>query len=254
VIQFGNIPQRSGTWAWLKPLIAQKSLMLQYEDDGTVYTIYGYDLPEVLFCTIWKGTLPVSVVNSGYSQAQNDADKTDFETNFQAIANRSIDDIPSKIITNTIRLSGGGSANLAVDGSVTPVVFEYNPPDNYDIQVNALSFLFEISTSLLFGNKFVVTALNTLTNGMLLECKADDLSFTWQNMRRTRDLFEISRDFTYITGTTNFLKVDIFLPNALRLARLGTFAQQDYLRVTVRDNLAVASLSFAEAYFQGVKI
>jgi hypothetical protein len=85
-----------------------------------------------------------------------------------------------------------------------------------------------------------------------LEAKAGDLAFTWQNMKRTRDIVEIAQDFDIVTGTTNFMRVRVHLPRALRLLRNGTFAAPDYIRLTVRDNLS--SFDFAEAYFQGVKL
>jgi hypothetical protein len=250
-VQFGAAPQRSGTWSWFKPLIAQKSLMPQYEEDDTAYLVYGYDLPEVCFCTIYKGAVPDGVRQS-YSQAQNDADKADFEANYKPYANRSIDDIPSRIIANTVKTGGGSSSNLGVNGAVTPVVFEYQPPNNYDIEISQLSFLFEDTTAFVFGNRFVYTGITTLANGLLLECKATDIAVTWQNMRRTRDVIEISKDFNIVTGTTNFMRVNVLLPRSLRLARAGTYAQPDYLRVTVRDDLS--SVDFAECFFQGVKI
>jgi hypothetical protein len=251
MINFGEAPQRSGDWAWFKPLIASKSLKVQFEEDSDVYLIYGYDHPEVLTCTIWKGTVPQSVIDGGYSQATNDADKSNFETNYKPYANRSIDDVPSLIIANSIK--NGGSANLAVNGSSVNVVFEYNPPNNYDIQVTALSLLFESSTALGFGNSFVRTAIGTLANGLVLSCKAgDQVVDPWQNMRRTRDIIEICQDFSIVTGTTNFFRARIHLPQSLRLFRNGTFTNPDYLRFTVRDDLS--SFTFAEAHFQGVKL
>jgi hypothetical protein len=251
MIHFGELPQRSNNWAWFKPLIASKSLKVQYEEDPTVYLIYGYDSPEVLSCTIWKGTVPPSVVTGGYSQATNDADKADFEANFKPYANRSIDDVPSLIIANSIK--SAGSANLAVNGSVTPVVFEYNPPNNYDIEVNSLSLLFEDVTAFAFGNNFVRSGLTTLANGLVLSCKAGDVVVDpWQTMKRTRDIVEICTDFEIVAGTVNFMRARIHLPSSLRLFRNGTFAQQDYLRVTVNDNLT--TFDFAEAFFQGTKL
>jgi len=88
-ISFGQAPQRSGTWTWFKPLIGSKTLKIQYEDDGTTYTIYGYDQPEVVTCTIWLGTVPDTVIAGGYSQSQNDSDKADFEANYKPTGNRS---------------------------------------------------------------------------------------------------------------------------------------------------------------------
>lgn len=88
MINFSGIPERSGDWTWFKAYIAEKRLGVQYEEDDTIYRIYGYDPPEVVTCKIWKGTLPPSVINSGYSQAQNDADKADFEANYKDAANQ----------------------------------------------------------------------------------------------------------------------------------------------------------------------
>jgi hypothetical protein len=252
-ITFGTMPQRANYWTWFKPLIAYKSIVVQYEEDANTYLVYGYDVPEVLSCTIWKGSLPSSVIAGGYSQAQNDADKADFEANFKPYANRSIDAIPSRIMATAIKTVIGNSVSIAVDGSVTPVVFEYNPPTDYDIQVTAFSLLFE-GTTFAFGNKFVMSALSTLSNGLFLEAKVADLAFNWQNMKRTRDLIEISEDFSLVTstGSNNFLRVKLHLPQEMRLARDGTYAQPDYIRLTVRDNLT--SFQFAEAFIQGVKL
>jgi hypothetical protein len=252
VINFGHTPTRTNNWAWFKPLIASKSLVIQFEEDSATYLVYGYDPPEALTCMIWKGTVPASVITGGYSQAQNDADKTDFETNFKPYANRSIDDIPSLIIAQQIRLAGGGSANMAVNGSVTPVVFEYLPSNNYDVEITALSFLFEDVTAFVFGNNFIRSGLAQLTNGLLLEVKAADQTVTWQNMKRTRDVVEICDDFDIVAGTVNFFRARIHLPKSLRLSRAGTYAQPDFIRVTVQDNLT--TFDFAEAHFQGVKL
>jgi hypothetical protein len=245
--------QRGYFWTqWLQMRIL-KSLVLQYEDADGVYTIWGYDGPEVHVCTIWKGLVPDGVIAGGYSQSQNDTDKTDFETNFKPYGNRPINANPSSlIIASTLKTSGGG-ANLGVNGAVTPVVFEYFPPNNYDIEITEICMVFEDTTVFAFGNKFVLTGINTLTNGMFLELKAQDQVVSpWQNMKRTRDIMEISSSFSIVTGTTNFLQVHLELPKNLRLSRAGTFAQPDYLRITVRDDLS--SIDFAEVHFQGVKV
>jgi len=84
------MPQRSGDWTWFKSHASKKGLIIQYEETSEEYIIYGYDGPEVLLCVIWKGTVPASVAQS-YSQAQNNADKTDFETKYKPSANSSAD-------------------------------------------------------------------------------------------------------------------------------------------------------------------
>lgn len=157
---------------------------------------------------------------------------------------------PARVVTGLLK--NGNSANLAVNGSVTPVVFSYSPPTDYDVIIDQFSLLFETSNAIAFGNKFIDTTIATLTNGLLLEAKASDLSFNWQNMKRSRDIIEISKSFEIITGTPNFMRVIIHTPSEFRLVKEGAFSASDYLRLTVRDNLN--AFSFAEAHFQGVRL
>jgi hypothetical protein len=82
--------QHSCRWTDWKVIYEIKHFIHQFEDDGTVYTIWGYDGPEVYLCNIWKETLPYSIADSGYTQEQNDLDKVDFETNFKAVSNKII--------------------------------------------------------------------------------------------------------------------------------------------------------------------
>jgi len=246
MILFGNMPQRSGTWAWFKALAASKSLAVQYDEDSSAYTVYGYDVMEVLSCTVWKSSVPDTAITAGYSQAQNDADKSVFETNYKPYANRSIAGVPSPLISQSI------SAALNVNGAVTPVVFEYNPPAGFDIEVSALSINIEDTGAFAFGNKFVLSTLASLTNGLLLEMKAGDVVFSpWANMQKTRDIFKASSDFSIVTSGTNYLRSIFHIPHPLRLARSGTYTNPDYIRITVRDDLT--SLDYAELYLQGLK-
>jgi hypothetical protein len=67
-----------------------KGGQVQYDDDGAIYTVYFYDGPEVHLCTIWKDVVPDGILGCGYSQAQNDSDKSDFETNYKPTANTAI--------------------------------------------------------------------------------------------------------------------------------------------------------------------
>lgn len=80
-----TLTQRTYLWTAWKAVKAARLLNLQYQDDGVVYTIYGYDGPEVHLCLIWHGSVPIG---STYTQTQNDLDKTDFETNFKSLGNR----------------------------------------------------------------------------------------------------------------------------------------------------------------------
>lgn len=80
--------QRTYRWTAWKAIELVKGGPYQYDDDGDTYTIWFYDGPEVHLCTIWKDSVPDSIINNeGYSQAQNDSDKTDWETNYKPTAN-----------------------------------------------------------------------------------------------------------------------------------------------------------------------
>lgn len=81
--------QRTYRWTEWKATQASKSLIYQHLDDGVTHTIWGYDGPEVHICTIWKSEVPYTLI-AVYTQVQNDADKSDFETNYLAGANHTI--------------------------------------------------------------------------------------------------------------------------------------------------------------------
>lgn len=77
---------------WIKWKVFQntKLFSIQFDEGDTVYQIWGYDGPEAFTCTIYKDAVPLEVIAAGYTQEQNDTDKTDFETNFKPTANGQI--------------------------------------------------------------------------------------------------------------------------------------------------------------------
>lgn len=80
--------QRGYRWTdWKTAHTNRGSPRHQYDDDGTAYTIWFYDGPEAHITTIWKGEVPYTVVEDGYTQEQNDDDKADFDTNFKDTSN-----------------------------------------------------------------------------------------------------------------------------------------------------------------------
>jgi hypothetical protein len=151
-------------------------------------------------------------------------------------------------------LKNGSSSNMAVNGSVTPQVFLYNPPSNADVDVASLCLIAETSNAIALGNKFIDTTIGTLANGLLIEGKADNVEFLLQTCKRTRDLVEIAAPggLDIITGTPNLFHCHLWLPSSLRLVKQGIYPSDDYLRVTVRDDLR--AITFMELFFQGVKL
>lgn len=105
-VTIGSNTYRNYRWTDWKAIVTIKNIARpQFDDDGAVYTIWGYDGPEVHMCQIWKGELPYSI--TGYTQVQNDSDKSDFETNYKSNYNQSLeprtsDGVPRIDITNAL--------------------------------------------------------------------------------------------------------------------------------------------------------
>lgn len=102
--------QRAYTWTNWKIVQALKNGIHQYDDDGTIYTIYFYDDKEVHTCVIYKGVVPDGIIDGGYSQGTNDSDKTDFETNYKPFSNKPL--IPKAAITLGYTTSSGSALTV----------------------------------------------------------------------------------------------------------------------------------------------
>jgi len=63
--------------------VAVRRLIPQYEEDTGSYRIIALDGQLAFDCTIWKGEVPWSIIESGYTQEQNDADKVSFEGGYR---------------------------------------------------------------------------------------------------------------------------------------------------------------------------
>lgn len=100
-ISFGNgLVVITLSWTEFKSIIIRKYLQIQHEDNGEVYSIFAIDSSIVYICTIYKNTVPDNIETNGYSQNQNDLDKTNFETNYKEKSNYSIQtkDIEGRLI------------------------------------------------------------------------------------------------------------------------------------------------------------
>lgn len=99
------------SWTVFKTTVAAKAMAIQYDDDGSRYNIFAVDAPIVYLVTLNKGTLPDI---PGVDQAQNDADKSDFETNYKTISNKPLD------MATTISGSLTGSGLIGFYGAYVP--------------------------------------------------------------------------------------------------------------------------------------
>lgn len=128
-VSFGtSLANRSYTWTEFKTFITPKGLAVQYDDDGIIYAIFGCDGPTILVCIIWKGTVPDGVIAGGYSQAQNDSDKSDFETNYKPSANGRLSTSSSiSDGTNQAAVKAASTAAVAADPSLVVALSPNSP-------------------------------------------------------------------------------------------------------------------------------
>jgi len=160
----------------------------------------------------------------------------------------------AKLLNGTLK--NGGSSNMGVDGSGTPVEFSMAPPSDGDADVQTLCLIAEFAGSIAIGNKFIASTVNTLTNGLLVQAKFCNVEFTFGNLKRTREVIELSPSDNgpnlIATGSYTLLQVFFYLPPYARMCKQGTFSPDDYLKATVRDDLT--DIYFLEMFVQGVKV
>lgn len=127
---------------------------------------------------------------------------------------------------------------MNVDGSSTPVVFEIPADPVDDIFIDELKFHG-------FGNGIQFTNflnLNSgLTNGVMVEVRSDDDVLSLPAIRTTEDFKNrfstgVNWILEIVTGTDQFLAV--FKPSSpFPIRKAGTFTVDDFIRVTIMDNL-----------------
>lgn len=124
--------------------ITSKNLPIQYYDDSSTYTIFAFDGQVVYKTVIYQGTVPDGVVSSGYSQAQNDTDKSDFTTNYQPSANKNI----------TPAVKPASTAAVATDPAMVVAI----SPNNAITVTPSSSSTFASGQVIIFNNATVTTS------------------------------------------------------------------------------------------------
>jgi len=162
-----SLTTRLYNWTdWLVVATSHK-FAIQYEDDIDTYTIWGYDGPEVHICTIWQGTVPDAAITGGYSQAQNDADLADWETNYKPTANAPIDPRAATGVQGVAAAKGLG--NFAPDPRNNP--YEPAPDEVSQLYVDTEGSLVTRGAVLTdegsLRDDFVGSALETTLTGSL---------------------------------------------------------------------------------------
>ncbi len=144
----------------------------------------------------------------------------------------------------------GGSSDMLVNGSVTPVVFKIPAIADHDIFISEMRF-YGGGNGIQY-TKFLSRA--ALTNGITLDIKSDDVNVSYPFSIKTTEDFK--NKFAWgtagnwaldlVSGTDQFLATWVF-DNPFPLRAVGTFPTDDALCVNINDNLTsgIAELEFA---------
>ena len=135
----------------------------------------------------------------------------------------------------------GGSPDMQVNGSVTPVDFTIAADANDDLFIEEIRF-YGGGNGIKFG-KFL-SQNSALTNGIQVQIKSDNQTTTLPMIKTTEDFknkfaFGSGANFRIDVqaGADQFLAVLLFEnPFPIRVA--GAFPSDDFLKITINDNLS----------------
>ena len=149
----------------------------------------------------------------------------------------------------------GTSRNMLVDGSTTPVDFTItNTSTDSDIFINLIRFTC-VASSIKF-QQFL--AIATLTNGITVEIKSEDITttLTAKPIVNSEDFLDIF-DFGGTEGTivsqpsSHHLKATWIFENPFPLRISGKYSVDEYIKVTINDDLTSTSLDQLEFVAKG---
>lgn len=156
----------------------------------------------------------------------------------------------SEIFEDTVK--NGGSDDLTVDGSATPVEFTIDADIDKDIIINQLIMAGE-DGSVKLTNFF---SLNSpLTNGIIIEFKSDDVISTLRLIKTTGGLLAFStgaQDVYTESGSASVLSFrDMDPPIIIRKQGFHESGVDDYVKVIIQDNITnVDDLIFSARGFK----
>lgn len=140
----------------------------------------------------------------------------------------------------------GDSDDLRVDGSLTPVSFTIDASPDFERFINTLRF--EALGSGIQFTKFL--SQNTpLINGVLLTIRSNNSEITFPAIKTTEDFASFfSRgpsDFDlFDVAGTDYFRATLTFPAPFQLYKAGTFATDDFIRVTIQDDLSAGLVQF----------
>jgi hypothetical protein len=141
----------------------------------------------------------------------------------------------------------GTATSLLVDGSTTPVTFEYLADPTHDISLQEIKFTLA-SNSITFGSDYFGATSGPLTNGLLVQVACSEGTIDLYNLVQNESFVNFSSPggFLWVVSNKDMMTSAYVIGGGLVL-RAGT---SDKVIVTVRDNLSSAGVYF-KCYVKG---
>jgi len=138
---------------------------------------------------------------------------------------------PSALVRQN--LLNGSSDDMIVDGSGTPVDFEYIPGSGKSVRIYEVRFL--ISTgSMIFENKDFFDRPITLPNGCLFTVKTGGTEYDLVNFRITEDFLRLPSS---VGNFVNFTGLSDLMVMSYPLNVLLEDSNSDFVRMRIRDDI-----------------
>lgn len=137
---------------------------------------------------------------------------------------------------------GGSSIEMNVNGSSTPVVFEILPDSIQDFYVGSI-YVYAQDGAIKMSN--YLGSNGTLTNGLLIEVKSNNIMTTYNVIQSTAEFMAWSTEEKFLRlGDAGGDAIKAIRTDGFVLKKSGTYGsadKDDYIRVTVQDDLTTVS-------------
>lgn len=157
----------------------------------------------------------------------------------------SLSPIPSqRVMYSKTFCTNAGSSAANVNGSVTPVNFDFTPAAGETWYLEVATIFFADSGTTSIGN---FGALAAITNGIDFRIRSNGTEYLVNNFKTNWEVTQVFPDFTYQVPTSGFLESsDTFVSGCVfRVPITLQNSTSDYVRFRIRDNLtAIDHLRF----------
>ena len=210
----------SKRWADFKGILTSKHLVLQYEEDDNAYYIFATDLSIIYETTLFKGEL-LETLQEEYSQAQNDADRLDFENNYKDFSNKAISaGTPSIANSTSTPLTSNAEFEGGIDDVSSTVSIDVSISTDQNSAADGL--IFEWSQDKVtwgFSESFTIQA--GVSKAYSLAPRAQYFRVRYTNGITTQNSFKISTSYYPFNRSTYYqnLSTDVPIDRATDVVR-----------------------------------